>query len=87
MRRMTWVLAVALFYVFSVGVATQQAPAPAPAGPDMTWAFPDRVQKELPADATPNIQGAEQKRSIRTIPTSRSADAIAHHVGGGRISL
>jgi cytochrome c553 len=50
---MTWVLAVALFYVFSVGVATQQAPAPAPAGPDMTWAFPDRVQKELPADATP----------------------------------
>lgn len=49
MRRITWVLAGALVYVSSVGVATQQAPA----GPDMSWAFPDRVEKELPADATP----------------------------------
>ena len=29
MRRITWVLAVALLYVFSAGVATQQPPAPA----------------------------------------------------------
>jgi len=50
MRRITWVLAVALFYVFSVGVATQQAP---PAGPDLSWALPDRVDKEFPADPAP----------------------------------
>jgi cytochrome c553 len=49
MRRITWVLAVALLYVFSVGVATQQAPA----GPDMSWAFPDRVEKPFPEDPAP----------------------------------
>lgn len=49
MRRITWVLAVALLYVFSAGVATQQPPA----GPDMTWAFPDRVEKEFPEDPAP----------------------------------
>src|SRR6186713_1229141 len=49
MRRITWVLAVALLYVFSAGVATQQPPA----GPDMSWAFPDRVEKEFPEDPAP----------------------------------
>ena len=46
MRRITWVLVVALVYVFSVGVATQQAPV----APEMLWAFPDRVEKEFPAE-------------------------------------
>ena len=32
MRRITWVLAVALLYVFSAGVATQQPPAASGAG-------------------------------------------------------
>jgi cytochrome c553 len=49
MRRITWVLAVALLFVSSIGVATQQAPP----APNMTWAFPDRVEKEIPADTTP----------------------------------
>ena len=49
MRRITWVSAVALLYVFSAGVATQQPPA----GPDMSWAFPDRVEKEFPEDPAP----------------------------------
>jgi len=49
MRRITWVLAVALLYVFSAGVATQQPPA----GPDMSWAFPDKVEKEFPEDPAP----------------------------------
>ena len=46
MRRIVWV-AVALVYVGSAAVATQQAPAPAP---ETQWALPDRVEKELPAD-------------------------------------
>jgi cytochrome c553 len=49
MRRITWVLAVALLYVFSAGVATQQ---PAPAS-NLIWAFPDRVEKEFPEDPAP----------------------------------
>ena len=46
MRRFVWVLAVTLLYGFSVGVATQQQSA----AEDMSWALPDRVQREIPAD-------------------------------------
>lgn len=49
MRRHVWVLAVALVFVFTAGAATQQPPA----GPDMSWAFPDRVEKEFPEDPAP----------------------------------
>ena len=49
MRRIVWVLAVALLYVFSVGVATQQPPA----ADDMSWALPDRVEREIPDDPAP----------------------------------
>lgn len=49
MRRIVWVLAVALVYVCSAGVATQQQPA----GANLSWAFPDRVEREFPADTTP----------------------------------
>ena len=46
MRRIVWVLAVALLYVFSVGVATRQQSA----ADDMSWALPDRVEREIPDD-------------------------------------
>ena len=46
MRRIVWV-AVALVYVCSAGVASQQPPAA-----NLSWAFPDRVEREFPADAT-----------------------------------
>ena len=49
MRRIVWVLAVALLYLFSVGVASQQQPA----ADDMSWAFPNRVEKPFPADPAP----------------------------------
>jgi len=46
MRRIVWV-AVALVYVCSAGVASQQPPAA-----NLSWAFPDRVEREFPADTT-----------------------------------
>lgn len=49
MRRIVWVLAVALLYVFSVGVASQEQPA----ADDMSWAFPSSVEKPFPADPAP----------------------------------
>jgi cytochrome c553 len=49
MRRIVWVLAVVLLYVFTVGVATQQQPV---AG-DMSWAFPSSVDRELPDEPAP----------------------------------
>lgn len=49
MRRIVWVLAVALLYLFSVGVASQQQPA----ADDMSWAFPNRVEKPFPAEPAP----------------------------------
>jgi cytochrome c553 len=49
MRRIVWVLAVTLLYVYSVGVTTQQQP---PAN-DMSWVMPDRVEKEIPNDPAP----------------------------------
>jgi len=49
MRRIVWVLAVALLYMFSVGVASQQQPTTA----DMSWAFPLSIEKPFPADPAP----------------------------------
>jgi len=57
MRRIVWVLAVALLYVFSVGVASQQPPAA-----NLTWAFPDRVEKEFPADTTEKTAPGSTKK-------------------------
>ena len=60
MRRIVWV-AVALVYVGSAAVATQQAPAPAP-GPDLRWVMPDRVERELPADTAPKSAPGSTKK-------------------------
>ena len=49
MRRIVGALAIALLYVFSVGVATQQQPA----ADDLSWALPDRVETEIPDDPAP----------------------------------
>lgn len=49
MRKIVWVLAVVLLYGFSVGVATRQQSA----ADDMSWAFPDRVEREIPDDPAP----------------------------------
>lgn len=49
MRRIGWVVAVTVLSVFSIGVASQQAPAPlAVFGADLPWAFPLKVEKPLP---------------------------------------
>ena len=58
MRRIVWV-AVALVYVGSAAVATQQAPAPAP---ETQWALPDRVERELPADPAPKSAPGSTKK-------------------------
>ena len=58
MRRIVWVLAVALVYVCSVGVATQQPPA----ATTLTWAFPDRVEREFPADTTEKTAPGSTKK-------------------------
>ena len=50
MRRIVWVLAVALLYGFSVRVATQQQPA----GEDMSWALPSSVEREIHDDPAQN---------------------------------
>ncbi len=49
MHRIVGALAIALLYVFSVGVATQQQPA----ADDLSWALPDRVETEIPDDPAP----------------------------------
>jgi cytochrome c553 len=59
MRRIVWV-AVALVYVGSAAVATQQAPV-APA-PETQWALPDRVERELPADPAPKSAPGSTKK-------------------------
>jgi cytochrome c553 len=59
MRRIVWV-AVALVYVGSAAVATQQAPV-APA-PENQWALPDRVERELPADPAPKSAPGSTKK-------------------------
>jgi cytochrome c553 len=58
MRRIVWV-AVALVYVGSAAVATQQAPAPVP---ENQWAMPDRVERELPADPAPKSAPGSTKK-------------------------
>jgi len=57
MRRIVWV-AIALVYVCSASVASQQPPATAA----MTWAFPDRVEKEFPEDTTPKTAPGSTKK-------------------------
>lgn len=57
MRRIVWVLAVALSFVCSVGVASQQPPAA-----NLSWAFPDRVEKEFPEDPTPKTVPGSAKQ-------------------------
>lgn len=57
MRRIVWVV-IALVYVCSAGVASQQPPATAA----MTWAFPDRVEKEFPEDTTPKTAPGSTKK-------------------------
>ncbi len=59
MRRIVWV-AVALVYVGSAAVATQQAPV-TPA-PENQWALPDRVERELPADPAPKSAPGSTKK-------------------------
>src|SRR5688572_25854010 len=56
MRRIVWV-AVALVYVCSAGVASQQPPAA-----NLQWAFPDRVEKEFPEDPTPKTAPGSTKK-------------------------
>ena len=58
MRRIVWV-AVALVYVGSAAVATQQAPAPAS---DVSWAMPAAVERELPADTAPKSAPGSTKK-------------------------
>ena len=58
MRRIVWV-AVALVYVGSAAVATQQAPAPAA---ELSWAMPAAVERELPADTAPKTAPGSTKK-------------------------
>jgi len=60
MRRIVWV-ALALMYVGTAAVTTQQAPAPAPAA-DLRWVMPDRVEREFPEDATPKSAPGSTKK-------------------------
>src|SRR5688572_6254087 len=60
MRRIVWV-ALALMYVATAAVTTQQAPAPAPAA-DLRWLMPDRVEREFPEDATPKSAPGSTKK-------------------------
>ena len=56
MRRFVWV-AVALVYVGSAGVATQQAPAT-----DLSWVMPAAVEREFPADPAPKTAPGSTKK-------------------------
>ena len=58
MRRFVWV-AVALVYVGSAAVSSQQAPAPAG---DLSWALPAAVERELPADPAPKTAPGSTKK-------------------------
>src|SRR5688572_30222357 len=60
MRRIVWV-ALALMYVGTAAVTTQQAPAPAPAA-DLRWVMPDRVEREFPEDPTPKTAPGSTKK-------------------------
>src|SRR5574341_806697 len=62
MRRVVWMLAVAMVCVFSIGVASQQPAA------DMSWVFPDRVEKPFPEDAAPKtLPGSAKKYTQKEI--------------------
>lgn len=56
MRKVVWVLAVAVLSVFSIGVASQQPTA------DLSWAFPDRVEKPFPEDPAPKTLPGSTKK-------------------------
>jgi cytochrome c553 len=61
---MVWLVAVAVVYVLSVGVATQQAPATV----SLAWAFPDRVEKPFPEDPAPkSVPGSTRKYTMAQI--------------------
>jgi cytochrome c553 len=65
-------VAVAVLSVFSIGVATQQAPAPAAApavfGADMPWAFPLKVEKPLPDSPEPqSLPGSAKKYTFAQV--------------------
>lgn len=56
MRRVVWVLGVAVLTVFSIRVASQQATV------SMAWAFPDRIEKPFPDDPAPKtLPGSSRK--------------------------
>jgi cytochrome c553 len=71
MRRIGWVVTVALLCAWSIGVATQQAPAPAaPAvfGADLPWAFPLKVEKPLPdSKDQQSLQGSTKKYTFEQV--------------------
>ena len=56
MRRVVWVVAVAALGTLSARVDTQQPAA------DMSWAFPDRIEKPFPEDPAPKtVPGSTKK--------------------------
>lgn len=56
MRRMVWVVALAAFGTISARVDTQQPAA------DLSWAFPDRIEKPFPEDPAPKTLPGSTKK-------------------------
>lgn len=70
MRKSVWVLVVAVVSVFSIGLASQ---APGQMHPDKPWAFPAKVEKELPEDAIPkSVPGSSRKYSQEQVDDLRN---------------
>jgi cytochrome c553 len=60
MRNLSWLATTGLVTLFSIGVVTQTGQM----HPDKPWAFPAKVEKELPEDAVPkSLPGSTRKYS------------------------